>query len=539
MKLSTRARTLADDARARMRALDLRTVARVAWHLAASALCVWFAWRVFRVFADEFLHANIIYDESYFVWGGWCITKGLAPYRDFLEFKPPFVFITHALALKLYGYENFGYRHFFSGFAFSSMMALMLAMISRGIDKVLSLSLALGLMYLWLTPIFHDGSIADSESIGLSYYFFGVAALIARTPFPAITNVLGGAFLFACFQSKEPFLPCIGMTWLSCFFLRLPTSDVRADAWRYAKLTGFGAVLVVIGLSAFMIPSGSMKAYLSMMYGYFRFYRDPMQSYCVVLGRFHPTTPLNDLHVQWLQARREFLNVKTLGYLVPFGVVSLAFIPRRSLVLLGMTAFGCVCALWAVTASNCQWLHYYNMTMSGLFFFFVVGLDAMRPHVASWDRYAKMFARFAIFGVVIVHVWGRYEVIDEKYGTRKFLNPYQEPVAGVLQVVSENTMPRDRIFTTGAPLLYVQTNRIGAVRESAIIDEALGYYDGATDEEKLSGLRAQLEKNMPKVVVLDPEFNARRVRHDKALLVPFLTQHHYVNVKPYIWLRPN
>ena len=34
------------------------------------------------------------YDEEFFLWGGWCIRKGLVPYRDFIEFKPPMVFMT-------------------------------------------------------------------------------------------------------------------------------------------------------------------------------------------------------------------------------------------------------------------------------------------------------------------------------------------------------------------------------------------------------------------------------------------------------------
>src|SRR3954465_12902350 len=55
----------------------------------------------FRIMCDNFMYRGIDFDESHFVWGGWCINKGLVPYLQFLEFKPPILFLTHALALKL------------------------------------------------------------------------------------------------------------------------------------------------------------------------------------------------------------------------------------------------------------------------------------------------------------------------------------------------------------------------------------------------------------------------------------------------------
>ncbi len=89
------------------------------------------------------------------------------------------------------------------------------------------------------------------------------------------------------------------------------------------------------------------------------------------------------------------------------------------------------------------------------------------------------------------------------------------------------------------PALYVQSDRVSAVRESAIVDEALGYYDGNTDEEKLSGLRAQLERNRPKLVILDPAYAPRKVRTNRALMYPFLEANHYKQITEYVWLRPD
>jgi hypothetical protein len=526
----------------RLRTHDLprpKAVVKLAVSLALTCAVLWFTTKVFLRFNDAFRHGGVNFDECHFVWGGWCITKGLAPYRDFVEFKPPFVFLTHAIAMKLYGYHGFGYRTWFTYFPLASLLALELAMISRGIDKLISLGFVLAIIHLWVDHSWHDVALSDSESIGLTYYFLAVAFLIARTPLRAFTNAIGGALLVACFLSKEPFLPVAGLTWISCFLIGERTSNPRRDAFAYVKTTALGAGLVVLGLCVYMIPTGSMTEYLKMVHGYFRFYRDPKLSYCVVLGRFTPSTPMNDLIVQFFKATDDFLNVKTLGFLVPFGVAALTFITRRSIALLVTTVLGCFFALYAVTASNCQWMHYYNMTMGGLFFFLLVGLDSMTPHLAMVNATTRGFVRFALFGVIAVQVWPRFDAESDLYGTRKFPDEYAEPAPGVLRAISEYTLPGDRIFTNGAPSLYVQTDRLSAIRESALVDEALGYYDGDTDEEKLSGLRAQLEKNRPKVVIMDPSYPSRRIRTNKALILPFLESHHYQKLSEYVWLRPD
>ncbi len=160
----------------------------------------------------------------------------------------------------------------------------------------------------------------------------------------------------------------------------------RRDAIDYLKSTGAGGLAVIVALCVYMVPSGSMLEYLKMMHGYFRLYRDPSQSYCVVLGRFHPTTPLHDLYLQLGKAREDFLNVNVLGYLAPFAVVSTLFMFRRSLALLGVATLAFAFGLYSVTASNCQWIHYYNMTESGLFFFLVAGLDSMQPSLLTASK---------------------------------------------------------------------------------------------------------------------------------------------------------
>ncbi|MGH7270757.1 MAG: hypothetical protein ACREJ3_10030, partial [Polyangiaceae bacterium] len=110
---------------------DGKTWARRILRLGAVGLALYLTSTVFLTFNDAFFHNGIGYDESFFVWGGWSINRGLAPYKDFIEFKPPLVFLTHALALKLYGFEGQRYRVFFELFPLAAILMAQASLIQR------------------------------------------------------------------------------------------------------------------------------------------------------------------------------------------------------------------------------------------------------------------------------------------------------------------------------------------------------------------------------------------------------------------------
>ena len=499
------------------------------------------AW-YFAILNDNFLHSGLNFDESYFVWCGWMITKGFAPYRDFIEFKPPMVFITHAAAVKLYGFQHFEYRRFFAYFPLASLLSLQLAMISRRIDRWIALALTIAFVQLWVNPQYHDAALSDTESIGLAYYLFALACFFARTRLGTKLQWLGGAFFACTILSKEPFLPCVGMTWISIFLLDDGPGTFGQRARGYAFRTIGGGLVVVGLLCLYMVPTGSMRLYLDMVHRYFHVYRDAKQSYCVVLGRFHPTKPLNDLHMQWRLSRQSFVNSATLGFLAPFVAASVVFIWKRSRLLFATVLIGVLAALWAVTASNCQWKHYYMMAMSGIFFALVVGLDSLTTHFWAMTRASRAFLGLAMLCTVFWHDWTRFDTERDLYGTRT--SPAfeaKEPMAGVFAAVREYTGPNDRIVTTGAPSLYMQVDRISGMRESTTDDEILGFYDGDTDQERLSGVRAELMRSRPKLIILDssPSGEHRKRRWRAALWDPFIHEFHYREVKSNIYLRPD
>jgi hypothetical protein len=500
--------------------------------VASVALIGW----AFKLLNNEYLYAGFGHDEQYFVWCGWSITKGLVPYRDFSEFKPPVAFLTHALALALHGFRDLKFRWFFFYFPLASLFSLYFAMLTRKIDKVGALALVLALSHLLTSDPFHDTALTDTESIGLTYYFFAVACLIARTRLGDKLKAVGVGLLVCCMFSKEPYMPGAFFTWITCFLLDARRATLGTDVKRYLKLSAIGGGAVVAALCLYLFPTGGMSYYLGILRSYARIYKDPQHSYCVMFGRFTSTDALTDLRHQWEQIRADFLNTVVLGYLVPFAALFLFLVPRRSILLTLAALLSFAGGLWAVTASKCQWSHYYVMAMSGLFFCFILGLDAMFQLMPA--RINRVVGWLLLAGVLATLA----PRLDKEMGrivSRSSPNAYEESVPGVLSFIADNTKPGDRILTTGPPGLYVQANRRSATRESGFLDATLYGYPGNTDEERLSGLRAQLEKNMPKVVVIDVQNEGFNEKHVQLLVMPFLKAHGYKKVEERLWLRPN
>jgi hypothetical protein len=493
---------------------------------------------LFWVLNDRIMKGPLGYDEQFFVWGGWSITRGLHPYVDFFEFKPPLVFITHAFAILFCGDQGLRYRIFFSVLAASSTLALNVSLLSRRVHPAIAMAVVSALVFQWVNPPFHDNALQDAESIGLSYYFLGVSALIAESGrYRRYLEALGIAFLTLTVFSKEPFAGAVIGTWVSTYLFLNGTKDFKTRSVEYLKSTALGVGVVLVGLCLYMAPSGALRRYIELFVEYAALFRNPSTSYCVVLGRWKPGPPLQELWAQAKYINEQFFNSSTLGYLTPLGVASAVFIWDRSKVLFASCFATLLLAMYAVTATNCQWRHYYNMPISGMFFFFAVGADAMSARLVSAS--APLRRCVAATLIVVLAVFAYPRVRSELDGWPYKFAQVGEPVPGVFDFVAKNSAPSDTILTTGPPQLYMYVHRRSALRESSILDEFITYYPGNTDVEKVSHLRAQLITNRPKIVILDPENGERKRRHMAALLSPFFADFKYRRVGQYFYVRPD
>jgi hypothetical protein len=474
-------------------------------------------------------------DEGFFVWGGWSIRQGLAPYRDFIEFKPPVLFITHAIAQAIFGLAGRGYRRLFVILPIIGLVLFQLSLLSRRVNRLIAATIACSLTYLFVHKSFHDSCLGDSESIGLGYFFIGFGLLLLETRWRRTADALGAFFMCAAVFSKEPYGPQVGLAWVCVLLLRDGWNRRREVGWPMLKWTLIGIAAFVVALCVYMVPSGAMSAYLEMAARYAKLYQDPLQGYCVVLGRVHPSTGLHDLHKQWDQARKEFFNLDLFGFILPLLLMAVVFTARQSWRLFLVVCATIGSAFWAVRASNCQWMHYYLMAHAGIFTVIAVGAVCARQPLALASRSIRWWAMSCITVIAAVAIWPRYEEVRD---VRPHFEADAEPAPGLVKLITDNSAPGDRIFTTGNPYLYVQTQRLGATRYSTFDDEIMAYYPGTTDEEKLKPIYDELVRSRPALVYVDPERPQRRVRNMKALVTPFLTDNHYVKLNENLYRRP-
>ncbi len=420
-------------------------------------------------------------DEGYFVWGGWSIRQGLTPYRDFIEFKPPILFITHALAQAVFGLEGRAYRHFFLLLPLGGLMTFQLALVSRRVSRWIAGTLACSLTYLLVHKGFHDSSLGDSESIGLGYFLVGFGLFLLQTRFRRTADAVGAVFFCCSVFSKEPYAPQVALAWVCVLLLRDGLQQRRHIAWPMLKWSLAGIAVFVVALLAYMVPTGAMSAYLDMAARYARLYQDPMQGYCVVLGRVHPSTPLHDLHKQWDQARLEFVNTDVFGFLIPFALLAVVFVARRSWVLFVAAAATAASAFWAVRASNCQWMHYYLLAHAGIFTVLALGCVCSAEPLALAPRSVRAWA------IACVDARGGNGHGDPAGSTRCWAAAPRaeadgEPVSRAGQAcIDANCAPGRPDLHDGEPVpLRADASGVGATRYSTFDDEIMAYYPGTT-----------------------------------------------------------
>lgn len=516
--------------RARLARLTRADVA----HAIPTVLLLVAVWTVFGIFVRPLTHSGPSLDEKHFLWEGWSLNRGLAPYRDFTDFKPPLVFICNAIALKVLGLTGQHYRYFFDFLAWTGLTALVLALVTRRVSKLLILALALIICALWLDQHYHDSSLDDAESIGMSFYLMGVASLLWAPRAKRITDFLGGFFLLLAVLSKEPFLFVAVPTWLTCLLIPLGDSDgsARRRMVEYAKASLVGVGVVAFWLVGYMLAKRCLGDYLAAM----RLYLPFAKKICITYGAWKPAGFWADWAERWRRLTVSLVNFGALAMAVPLLVASLAFGRGKQWPAIAAAWGVAAGGLYAVTLGGCFYEHYFMLGMAGLFFLMAFGLLQLTPSDASLSPRWRLFVGLSVMLIPAWHVWPWMAgQLDVHYASST--PPLEDP--GVVQFIKQNSAPADTVFSTGWPGIYVESDRRHAVRESVFLDAFLDLYPGSTDEERLAPVYRELVKSRPKVIYIEPWLNDRRIRHVNTLVLPFIRAFGYKQINEHLYVRPD
>jgi hypothetical protein len=487
---------------------------------------------------------NVEHDEQFFTVEGWSLGKGLVPYRDFQEFKPPAIFVTNLAATKLFGTDPERYRYFFVILTLLAFLVVLTALMTRGVPRWIAFAVQTVTMAHFLDPRYHY-SLDDSESIGVAFFLFATGLLLIRIPpkrarwIPRV-QALGGIFFGLALLSKEPFLLPTAGAWLAIALLLRSEAAGFAPVRAFVKNTVLGALSVGVIWVTYMVTTGSLGWYVlqlkeTMVYaGTHNELYGAFPSHLTFAARWAE---------YWERLSTFYVNTQVLAPFAPY-FVGAAILWKRGARLVPIAVGATfLAALYAVTIGSGLFPHYFIVGMSGTFFVAIMAVVAMAGHQGSaWRRWAGI----SLAAISLCAVWPRCKQIWKD--SPAYNHPYWcsvSPCAGridlsIVDFVKRHTTAADRIWNIGEPGLYILSDRRPASRLPYMHDSLLHIFPGATDEQRLKPYREELDKTLPKLVIVS-ESRSGRERLMDTLVDPFLRDHGYRQIRsdaPLIYERP-
>ncbi len=479
------------------------------------------------LFSRAFVFGPIGFDEQYFLYEGFAFGKGMIPYRDFQEFKPPLIFVLNMLALKIFGLEAMRFRYFFQLLSLAAFLVVAVALLRRSVPRLVILGATALMLNTFLDPRFLQGGTLDTaEAAGLWFFLLGVGVLLAETRGPIRPRRqrwrqrIGGALLALAPLAKEPFCFPTLLAWATLALLTEGESDEPGAGRRFMKNTVLAAATVAAIWLLYMLITRSFVPYLVNLHETILYSAD----HDIMYGLF----PKLGFWGTWAENCRRlqasYVNPAFLAPLLPYFLAAVLLWRHRP----GRMAAGVVAtfagALYGVTIGHGFFGHYFIVAMTGSFFAVVLGCLAIgerSPELStSWRRW--LGATLALMALYALQP--RLAQEQDQWAAR---SPAPGPVsARLIRLVDAKTGPLDRIWCVGMPAIYVFADRRAGSRIPYVHDSLLHMYPGATAAEKLATYRVELDLTMPKLVVLG-EGRGGREQHMDLLVMPFLHDHGY------------
>jgi hypothetical protein len=479
------------------------------------------------IFSRAFLFSGLGFDEQFFLYEGFALGKGMIPYRDFQEFKPPAIFLLNMLALKIFGVDQLRFRHFFLLLSLSAFLIVAIALLSRGVPRLVILGATALMLNTFIDVRFLEGGTLDTaESSGLSFFLLGLGTLLFKAPRPAWQRWqqwAGGALLALSPLSKEPFCFPTLLAWGTLAVLSQVESDDPGapGAWRrFAKNTALAAAATAALWVLYMLVTRSFGAYLANL-------RETMvysAEHDIMYGVFPKLGFWGTWAENWNRLRSTYVNPAFLAPFLPYFLAAILLWRRRSFSLAAGVTATFLGALYGVTIGHGFFGHYFIIAMAGSFFATALGCVAIGDRVSELSPHWRRWLGATLALMTLYALKPRLDQDREQWSARQL--PAPAVSARLVRLVDARTGPRDTVWSVGLPAIYIFADRRAGSRIPYVHDSLLHLYPGRTPAEKLATYRAELDRKMPKLVILS-EGRAGREQHMDLLVTPFLRDHGY------------
>ena len=479
------------------------------------------------IFSRAFLFGALNFDEQFFLYEGFALGKGMIPYRDFQEFKPPVIFLLNMLALKIFGVEEMRFRQLFLLLSLAAFLVVAIALLSRGVPRLAILGATALMLNTFLDSRFLQGWTLDAaECAGLWFFLLGTGVLIFKVPrlsWQRWQQWVGGALLALAPLSKEPFCFPTLLAWGTLVLL----ADVESDEpnapngrRQFAKNTLLGAIAIAVLWLLYMLVTRSLGAYLDNLRETLAYSTD----HDIMYGVFPKLDLWGTWAESWRRLRSTYVNPAFLAPFLPYFFAAVLLWRRRPVSLAAGVVATFVGALYGVTIGHGFFGHYFIIAMTGSFFATALGCLAIGERLAELS---PLWRRWLGLTLVFMSLYTLQPRLAQDWDNWSAQKPAPSPVSQrLVRLVTARTGPRDTIWSVGMPAIYVYADRRSGSRMPYMHDSLLHLYPGKTAAEKLGIFRHELDVKMPKLVILD-EGRSGREQHMDLLVTPFLRDHGY------------
>jgi hypothetical protein len=479
--------------------------------------------------------SDVGFDEGLFIWYGSLINKGLVPYKDFFEPKPPVIFFANALGLKIFGTKHFLFRLFPSLIAVFSIFLLFPTLRVRKISIFLTALLTLQYAYWLLGPQFHDSGLNDSETYGLAFTIIGFSLVSIssvkekKSKIGTALALVGGVAFGLATLSKELFLfSVIPAGVIACFHPRQKTTIDYFDL-KALRLLIVGGLSVGLTFVAYLLVTESFKPYVDLL----SFYRSLAANFCIDIGRFPSVSGFGVFQVSWQFLHSQLFNLRQLAFVLPMSACALFFLKRTWIIV--TLFFGSALGVLAISIGHCFWIHYYLLGLTGLILPAVIGATLMTDRMS----HMRPLPFIAIYGALTLALSASVLPTTLKTASEKKQFPSFSVDATFAKTVEEYTQAGDYVLTTGGPIAYIALDRLNPLPYLAVFaQEVIPYFPGSTDREKFVDLSLAIEKHLPKVMYFPLTQRRRQTAYFLFLFEPILKKYNYIKLSDEIWYLP-
>ncbi len=445
-------------------------------------------------------------DSSIFMSMGWHMTQGRVLYKDVWDHKPPMISVLNGLAFSVGGDDTSSIHTMERLFAIAGVLGFFLTVyLAFGRFWLAWLTSALYLPHFYQMFVLELGNV--TEEYGAVFFVGGMAAAVASVKKSGrnrliLTAISGLAFSLAVL-SKEPFL-VIAFPWF--LFVAWPRGGDWKQARRYAGVFLLGALLPFLILLAYLGGHGAIGDWIDAVA--FNLYNKAAAG---VVAPSNEPFVVRIVHMAGTKMHPWILAV--VGALLGIAALSQSSFVRRYHGLPIVVFTSAVLALLATSLGGGFSGHYYLFLVPSFVLLAACGLAFVADFVSN-NRVRSSVAIAVLLVVLAFDAPGIKEFARfEARPTKRW------PGLPISEIVRRTTRPGDLIWAPWKPLIYVEAQRLSPTKYHFAFEHLFIDTPGSTAAQKLDGMRADLERNPPRVIVLNipPGFGRTRAATDKIL----------------------